>query len=287
MAPSERYSTVFKGVATHNSVEATARAAGNLGFNVTVVADATFTFDKSDFAGRLRTADEVHAMSLANLEGDRKTSRVRGASCTEYWAVKRPNRSVHALACASRTRFMCAGQFSPSRQKHRAVKIPSPFRSYPPGWETFNHFACVPGSGLHGFHWNSGPELNRFAARYRAAKCFSAVRPTYSLAAREGYSALVYLLLTYSAFEHFLRCVGLELRGTVVCYPQENETQYLHPSRALCSGEFFAALRQHLEPLNGKSTGSDPQGVQPQLFVIVSDMEHPAASQQGVPPDTW
>ena len=61
---------VVVGVATHNSVESTVRTAGNLGFNVTVVADATFTFDKPDFTGSLRTAAEVHAMSLANLAGE-------------------------------------------------------------------------------------------------------------------------------------------------------------------------------------------------------------------------
>lgn len=67
---------VIVGVATHNSVESTARTAGNLGFNVTVVADATFTFDKPDFTGRLRTAAEVHAMSLANLAGEYAHVRV-------------------------------------------------------------------------------------------------------------------------------------------------------------------------------------------------------------------
>jgi nicotinamidase-related amidase len=61
---------VIVGVATHNSVESTARTAGNLGFAVTVVADATFTFEKTDFAGTLRSAEEVHAMSLANLSGE-------------------------------------------------------------------------------------------------------------------------------------------------------------------------------------------------------------------------
>jgi isochorismate hydrolase len=35
-----------------------------------VVADATFTFDKPDFAGTPGTAAEVHAMSLANLAGE-------------------------------------------------------------------------------------------------------------------------------------------------------------------------------------------------------------------------
>lgn len=61
---------VIVGVSTNNSVEATARTAGNLGFDVQVVADATFTFDKTDYSGVRRTAAEVHAMSLANLDGE-------------------------------------------------------------------------------------------------------------------------------------------------------------------------------------------------------------------------
>ncbi len=59
---------VITGVSTNNSVEATVRMAGNLGFDTYLVADACFTFARRDFQGRLRTADEVHAMSLANLD---------------------------------------------------------------------------------------------------------------------------------------------------------------------------------------------------------------------------
>lgn len=58
------------GVSTSNSVESTVRTAGNLGFETVVVSDATFTFAKKDHAGVPRTADEVHAMSLANLDGE-------------------------------------------------------------------------------------------------------------------------------------------------------------------------------------------------------------------------
>jgi nicotinamidase-related amidase len=61
---------VIVGVSTNNSVEATVRMAGNLGFETYLVADACFTFARRDFHGRLRTADEVHAMSLANLDGE-------------------------------------------------------------------------------------------------------------------------------------------------------------------------------------------------------------------------
>jgi nicotinamidase-related amidase len=61
---------VIVGVSTNNSVEATARTAGNLGFQTYVVADATFAFAKADFEGRARTAEEVHSMALANLQGE-------------------------------------------------------------------------------------------------------------------------------------------------------------------------------------------------------------------------
>jgi nicotinamidase-related amidase len=61
---------VITGVITNNSVEATARMAGNLGFDTCIVSDATATFGKRDYDGRWRTAGEVHAMSLANLDGE-------------------------------------------------------------------------------------------------------------------------------------------------------------------------------------------------------------------------
>ena len=64
---------VITGVITNNSVEATARMAGNLGFEAFVVSDATATFGRRDFHGAWRTADEVHAMSLANLDGEYAT----------------------------------------------------------------------------------------------------------------------------------------------------------------------------------------------------------------------
>jgi len=61
---------VVAGVSTNNSLEATVRMAGNLGFNTYLVGDACFTFARPDFAGTLRSAEEVHAMSLANLHGE-------------------------------------------------------------------------------------------------------------------------------------------------------------------------------------------------------------------------
>lgn len=64
---------LIAGVITNNSVESTARSGGNRGFSVLVAHDACFTFDRPDFFGTLRSAEEVHAMSLANLHGEYAT----------------------------------------------------------------------------------------------------------------------------------------------------------------------------------------------------------------------
>jgi len=61
---------IVTGVITNNSVEATARMAGNLGFATIVIADAAATFARLDFNGILRSAEDAHAMSLANLKDE-------------------------------------------------------------------------------------------------------------------------------------------------------------------------------------------------------------------------
>jgi nicotinamidase-related amidase len=65
-----RQTVVVTGVITNNSVEATARMAGNLGFDTVVVADATATFGRADYNGKQHPAEDVHALSLANLRGE-------------------------------------------------------------------------------------------------------------------------------------------------------------------------------------------------------------------------
>ena len=78
---------VIAGVITNNSVEATARMSGNLGFPTIVVSDATATFGRRDYAGRWRTSDEVHAMSLANLDGEYATILTTDEVCMRYSAA--------------------------------------------------------------------------------------------------------------------------------------------------------------------------------------------------------
>lgn len=61
---------VVAGVITNNSVEATVRMAGNLGFDVLLAEDACFTYARRDLSGRVWRAEDVHALSLANLDGE-------------------------------------------------------------------------------------------------------------------------------------------------------------------------------------------------------------------------
>ena len=63
-------SLVVAGVITNNSVEATVRMAGCLGLDVYLVEDACFTFARKDWNGRVWNAEDVHALSLANLSGE-------------------------------------------------------------------------------------------------------------------------------------------------------------------------------------------------------------------------
>ena len=61
---------ILVGVITNNSVEATARMAGNLGYDTIVVSDATYTFNLVDYGGVAHSAEVVHNMALANLDGE-------------------------------------------------------------------------------------------------------------------------------------------------------------------------------------------------------------------------
>ncbi len=61
---------VVTGVLLENSVEATARMAGNLGFTLIIPEDAVASVDRTDRRGKHWPAEDVHALTLAILENE-------------------------------------------------------------------------------------------------------------------------------------------------------------------------------------------------------------------------
>jgi nicotinamidase-related amidase len=58
------------GVTTNHCCETTARMAGNLGYDVTFVIDATHTFDRVAPDGSVIPAEEISRVTAANLHGE-------------------------------------------------------------------------------------------------------------------------------------------------------------------------------------------------------------------------
>lgn len=64
---------VVTGVLLENSVDASVRMAGNLGYHVLLVSDATASIDRRDRNGRHWSAEDVHALTLSILDGEYAT----------------------------------------------------------------------------------------------------------------------------------------------------------------------------------------------------------------------
>jgi len=119
--------------------------------------------------------------------------------------------------------------------------------NYPPRWATFDE-------GIHLGHVlefqfaGTVADVRRFGARYRAARCFRYVQfDGMTQKTADGYSALCQMLLTYSAFEYFMRALGIELERTSTLLTAAESQKVLSRVRALDSGDALVKfLRSHL-----------------------------------------
>lgn len=84
---------------------------------------------------------------------------------------------------------------------------------FPSQWVDFSDFVRIYGWDRFDFHGRID-EINRFAARFRLAASFTGVTlDGYSAETQQGYSALMKVVLCWSAIEAFMKIMGLDRKA--------------------------------------------------------------------------
>lgn len=171
--------------------------------------------------------------------------------------------------------------------------IAAPYAYYPPRWAVFDGHAPMFDAGTMGFDGSTG-DINRFAARYRAARCFRRVDfigLTNDTA--DGYSMLSLLMLTYSAFEYFLKGIGVEQRNTAILLDDTERDHIIRHVRGLNgSAALFAFTRRFVNASYQRQIDSFAAGRTCNPIYLAGALRHAfahgilTATPAGVPPQT-
>lgn len=119
------------------------------------------------------------------------------------------------------------------------MKLSNPYKDHPPNWHIFNGSACIAPLSAFGLASTIG-DVNRFAARYRVAKCYRGIiLESFTQGTAEGYSALFRVLLTWSAFEFFLKAIGVSQRDFDASLAAHDTEGWMNHIRATDAGNNF------------------------------------------------
>lgn len=119
-------------------------------------------------------------------------------------------------------------------------------------------------------------DINRFGARYRAAKCFRQVEfEGVTQDTADGYSALCHILLAYSAFEHLLKCIGVRKMDTQQLLTRDERDRVQSRVRALNGQrELFTVLHSFVDKPHKAEIEKHISGNRCNPFYLASSIRH-------------